>query len=120
MSLVEDLKKKTVFELKSYAKTNNIDIVGSNTKNEILEVIFNFVPVEEFSKDNEKTKDVENKAKSTEKIALYAKRNVHWTDVGVLKQGYNIVPKEDSEKWLTQKSVRLATPEEVATYYGKA
>jgi hypothetical protein len=33
--VVEEFSKKTVLELKSYAKKNNIDIVGSNTKNRI-------------------------------------------------------------------------------------
>jgi hypothetical protein len=30
-----------------------------------------------------------------------------------------LLTKEASEKWLTRKQVRLATPEELANYYGK-
>jgi hypothetical protein len=33
--------------------------------------------------------------------------------------GYNIVSNEASEKWLTHRLVRIASPEEVASYYGK-
>ena len=118
MSLIEDLKKKTVFELKAYAKANGIDLVGSNTKKEILEVIFNFVPIQEFpGRENieEKPKNI----KPEKNIGLYSIRNIHWTGVGSLNEGYNIVSKEESEKWLTRKSVRLATPEEIASYYRK-
>ena len=31
----------------------------------------------------------------------------------------NIVSKEAAEKWLKREGIRKATPEEVATYYGK-
>jgi hypothetical protein len=37
-----------------------------------------------------------------------------------LSVGYNIVSKEASEKWLTHRLVRIAQPEEVASYYAKA
>jgi hypothetical protein len=63
--------------------------------------------------------EVKNK-KESEKIALFSEKNLHWMGVGDLKSGYNIITKEAAEKWLTRKSVREATPEEVATYYGKA
>ena len=112
MSLVEELKSKTVFELKSYAKKNNIDLFGVSTKNEILEVIFSFVP-----KD---TQELVVKAKPPkEKVAIYSLRNLNWNGVGALTKGYNIVTQEDSEKWITHKAVRTATPEEVKRAYGK-
>jgi hypothetical protein len=44
MSIIEELSNKTVFELKSYAKAKNIDIYGSKTKLEILEVIASWIP----------------------------------------------------------------------------
>jgi hypothetical protein len=112
MSLIEELKSKTVFELKSYAKKNNIDLFGVSTKNDILEVIFSFVP-----KDTNKLV-VEDKTPK-EKVAVYSLRNLSWTGVGSLTKGYNIVTKEDCEKWLTHKAVRTATPEEVKRAYGK-
>ena len=112
MSLIEELKSKTVFELKSYAKKNNIDLFGVSTKNDILEVIFSFVP-------KESSELVVNKPEPTEKVAIYSVRNLHWNGVGELTKGYNIVTKKDSEKWLTNKSVRSASPEEVKRAYGK-
>jgi len=54
-----------------------------------------------------------------EKVAVYSKGNIYWNGVGSLEKGYNIVTKEASVKWLTKKSVRVATPEEVAKHYGK-
>jgi len=59
---IEELAKKTVMELKSYAKKNDIDLFGVSTK---------------------------------------------------------LLSKEASEKWITRKAVRIAQPEEVASYYGK-
>jgi hypothetical protein len=112
MSLVEELKSKTVFELKSYAKKNNIDLFGVSTKNDILEVIFSFVP-------KESSELVVDKPKPTEKVAIYSARNLHWNGVGQLNKGYNIVTKEDADKWTTNKSVRTASPEEVKRAYGK-
>jgi hypothetical protein len=112
MSLIDELNKKTVFELKSYAKKNNIDLFGVKTKNEILEVIFSFVP-----KEKEEL-IVEHKAPA-EKVAIYSLRNVNWVGVGALTKGYNIVTKEEADKWITNKSVRTATPEEVKRAYGK-
>lgn len=112
MSLIDELKSKTVFELKSYAKKNNIDLFGVTTKNDILEVIFSFVP-------KESSKLVVDKPEPTEKVAIYSVRNLSWNGVGELTRGYNIVTKKDSEKWLTNKSVRSASPEEVKRAYGK-
>lgn len=112
MSLIEELKSKTVFELKSYAKKNNIDLFGVSTKNDILEVIFSFVP-------KESSELVVGKQKPQEKVAVYSLRNLSWNGVGELTKGYNIVTQKDSEKWLTHKSVRSASPEEVKRAYGK-
>lgn len=55
----------------------------------------------------------------SDKVALLSTRNLSWSEVGNLKIGYNIVSKEASEKWLTMRGIRIATPEEVATHYGK-
>ena len=54
-----------------------------------------------------------------EKVALFSKGTIRWQDVGELTKGYNIVTKEAAEKWLTRKTVREATPQEVANFYGK-
>jgi hypothetical protein len=109
---IEELAKKTVMELKSYAKKNDIDLFGVSTKLQILEVIASFIP-------NESTEIIKEKKAEIEKVALYSDRNIYWHGLGELKVGYNIVSKEASEKWITRKAVRIAQPEEVASYYGK-
>jgi hypothetical protein len=111
MSLtVEELSKKTVMELKAYAKKNNIELFDSKTKLEILEIFASWAPNENVKKEsNKKEKD----------SAVYSTRNIFWNGVGTLKIGYNIVTSNDAEKWLTHKAVRAASPEEVARHYGK-
>lgn len=109
---MEELSTKTVMELKSYAKKNNIDLFGVKTKLEILEVIASFHP-------NISESNVKGEKKEPEKVALYSTRNIHWNGLGSLTIGYNIVSKEASEKMVTHKAVRIASPEEVASYYGK-
>ena len=108
---IEELVGKTVFELKSYAKKNNINLDGATTKIQILETIGSFIP--------DPKKEVIEPSKINEKVAIYSSKNLHWLKVGQLTPGYNIVTKGASEKWLTRKQVRLATPEELASYYGK-
>jgi len=112
MSIIEDLSKKTVMEIKSYAKKNKIDLFGATTKLHMLEVIASWTPKEEPVE----SKKVE---KEEEKVALFSERNIFWNEVGEVVRGYNIVTKEVSEKWLTHEKVRIATPQEVARHYGK-
>ena len=111
MITIEELVTKTVFELKSYAKKNNIDLYGATTKMQILETIGSFIP--------DPNKEVIEPSKTNEKVAIHSSKSLYWVKVGQLTPGYNIVTKEASEKWLTRKQVRLATPEELANYYGK-
>jgi ribosomal protein L7Ae-like RNA K-turn-binding protein len=113
MSIVEDLSKKTVMEIKSYAKKNNIDLFGVSTKAHMLEVIASWTPKEESLAEPKVEKPV------NEKVALFSERNIFWNGVGEIVKGYNIVTKEVSEKWLTTNKVRIATPQEVAKHYGK-
>jgi hypothetical protein len=113
MSIIEDLSKKTVMEIKSYAKKNNIDLFGATTKLNMLEVIASWTPREE-PKDYKKIEKPLD-----EKVALFSERNIYWNEVGEVVKGYNIVTKEVSEKWLTHEKVRMATPQEVARHYGK-
>ena len=114
MSLINDLQKMTVPQLRSYAKKNNINLDGVAKKDEILEVIFSFIPKEQ---EVIPTKEERNKPKET--VAVYSERNLSWNGVGNLIRGYNIITKEESVKWLQHKAVREATPQEVARYYGK-
>jgi len=111
MSVIEELKNKTVFELRSYAKKNNIDLFGVSKKNDILEVILCFVP--------KKEPEILSIEKTNEKVAVYSLKNISWTGLGKLTVGYNIVTKEQADQWITNKSVREATPEEVKRAYGK-
>jgi hypothetical protein len=113
---MDQLKDKTVMALKAYAKKNNIELFESNTKLEILEILASWIPPE----TTEETVEEANKTKNlTNKVALYSDRNIHMESLGALKVGYNIVSKEASEKWLTHRLVRIAQPEEVASYYAK-
>lgn len=110
MSFEKNMSKLTISELKSYAKEHNINLDGVSKKAEILEVILSFNP------DN-RPKSVSSG--TSEKVAVHSKKNLSWNGVGTISVGYNIVTKEASELWVTHKAVRLATPEEVANYYGK-
>ena len=123
---MEELAEKNIAQLKAYAKKNNIDLFGTNTKIEILEVIASFVGERPKPKQKqEKTivepvVEIKEVVDMTDKVALYSTKNIHWGNgVGALKVGYNIVSKEASEKMVTHKAVRIATPEELASYYGK-
>jgi hypothetical protein len=52
--------------------------------------------------------------KEVEKVAIHSTKNVTWSEVGKVYRGYNIVTKEQADKWLTRDHTRLATPQEVA------
>ena len=124
---MEDLADKNIAELRAYAKENNIDLYGTKTKIEILEVLASFIGEKPKPKPVKKPKvevapvvEKQEAVDMTDKVALYSTRNIHWGNgIGALKVGYNIVSKEASEKMVTHKAVRIATPEEVASYYGK-
>lgn len=112
MTLVNELKAMTVFELKSYAKKRGIDLYGINTKAEFLEVILNFVPKEEPEAKEEEPKD-------SELEVVLAPRNMYWVGVGKLKEGYNLVSKKDAQKWLKVRGVLSATASDLARSYGR-
>jgi len=113
MSFIEDFGNKTIAELRAYAKENSIDLYGTKTKRDILEVLVSFFPEEG------KPEGFVKEDKTKEKVAIYSVKNLYWNGLGSIETGYNIVTKEASEKWLTHKAVREATPEEVASHYGK-
>lgn len=48
------------------------------------------------------------------KVALFSTRNVYADGFGKINVGYNIIPKKYVDFWVTQKGIRLCTPEEVA------
>lgn len=125
VEVVEKFTKKTVPQLKAYAKKHNIDLYGTSTKEEMLEAILPFVPRKDIEevKETKPTTVVKEQKEAleipTDKMALYSERNLHWNGVGALVKGYNIVTKEASVKWLSHKAVREASPKEVARHYGK-
>jgi hypothetical protein len=105
---VENLKTKSVFEIKSFAKNNDIDLKDAKTREQMLKIL--------------EGKEVVKIAKTqnSEKVALFSDNSKHSInkEFGILKNGYNIVNKEAANWWLTRKGVRLATPHELARYYG--
>ena len=145
MSLYNVLNKKTVLELRSYCEDNGIALEANVKKAEIITMLEKYVEetglakkVQEQANLQENNKNPVNvidaaytkkepiKVVETKKIkknkgdtALYSIRNLFWSEVGELNTGYNIVTEEDAQKWLTHKSVRIATPDEVARHYGK-
>jgi hypothetical protein len=66
-----------------------------------------------------KIESKEEAPKKDSKVALWSNKNIRWTGTGSLVKGYNIVTKEAADKWLSKQGIRKATPEEIATYYGK-
>jgi hypothetical protein len=96
-------KKKT--STSSNMQKNSESVLGSKAADRALAKIV----VEE----KEESKNV------SEKIALWSNKNIRWSDVGAINKGYNIVTEGASEKWLSRDGIRKATPEEVATYFGK-
>ena len=113
---IEELSTKSVLALKSYAKKNNIELFEASTKLEILEILASWFPPEN---KEERVEEIDKAENLTNKIALYSDKNLHMDNLGALKVGYNIVSKEASEKWLTHRLVRIASPEEIASYYRK-
>ena len=57
-------------------------------------------------------------SQNTDKVAIYSTSNVRWEEVGVVYKGYNIVTKDQADKWLTRPHVREATPEEIQKALG--
>ena len=51
-------------------------------------------------------------------VAIYSPKNIYWSGVGKILKGYNIVERQNAEKWLTKPGIRIAPPEEVAEAYG--
>jgi len=96
-------KKKTTRS--SNMQKNPENVLGSRAADKALAKI--------IIEEKEEPKNI------TEKVALWSNKNIRWSDVGAVNKGYNIVTKEASEKWLSKDGIRKATPEEVATYFGK-
>ena len=86
--------------LKPTVQQNSDGVIGSATSKEMPKVTKKESPV------------------SNGKVAVFSERNLSWNGVGKLNSGYNFVGKEDAQKWIRQRGVRLATPEEVSAHCG--
>lgn len=82
---------------------------------------------EEAVKTEEKKQEAKTKAtpkpkpetkKQDDTIAIFAQGNMYQNKWGEITKGYNIVKKEAADYWLLHRTVRLATPEEVAKHFG--
>lgn len=113
ISAPEEYKEQTVISAPEPTKAPRTSNATSNDDGVITvrSAEKNYPPVKAEKKDPEV---------GNEQVAVHSAKNLHWQGVGKLKPGYNILSKEVAEKWLTNKHVREATAEEVATYYGKA
>ena len=140
---MKKLSSRTVGELKLMAREMGVDIPDGARKAQVVEAIeangdqtvitantvkpsgkptSGVLPVKEGAIGSavaEPKPKKEKKEAVKEKVALHSNKNLSWTGVGKLSRGYNFVSKENAEKWLARaKSVRAASPEEVATHYG--
>jgi hypothetical protein len=113
ISVAEDYKENTVITAPEPTKTPRTSNAKANDDGVITvrSADKNYPPV----RSEKKTPEITN-----EKVAVHSSKNLSWQGVGKLSPGYNILTKEIAEKWLTNKHVRKAEPEEVATYYGKS
>lgn len=64
-------------------------------------------------------KEIKPEVDNSEKVAIHSTKSVRWEEVGAISKGYNIVTKEQADKWLTRSHVRIATPEEVKKAFGQ-
>jgi hypothetical protein len=79
-----------------------------------------FAKIQSIKINDSTLKKLEQESKKPiAKVAVYSTKNLFKYGVGELKVGYNIVPKEHEEFWLSLDAVRSATPEEVAKEYSK-
>jgi kynurenine formamidase len=104
--------------------SNEFNNVNEETEIEIEElageasVISDSEEQEVFEEPVAKIKLPEPKVEKTDKVAVHSSRNVTWSGVGKVYNGYNIVTEDQAEKWLTRDHIRLATPQEVAKEFG--
>lgn len=61
--------------------------------------------------------NTETDSSDLQNVALWSEKSIRWGGLGSLTRGYNIVTKEAADVWLTRKGIRVANPDEVASYY---
>lgn len=99
-TIISEITEKNIVTPKSLTFVNDNNIIASKKADIAL--------ISNDSIDQKKEKN----------FPVYSDRNIHWMGIGSLSKGYNIIYKEDAEKWLSRPGVRKANPDEVATYYG--
>lgn len=100
------------------------EVISSPEPVEPAEVVPTLAPVANgvigsTTADKKSKKTASVKATKNDTVAIHSSKNVSWTGVGKISKGFNIVSKEDADKWLTRDHVRLVTPEELAKGFGK-
>lgn len=58
-------------------------------------------------------------AKEVKKVAIFSTKNVTWNGVGKVYRGYNFVPENQADKWLSRDHVRSVAPEEISRELGE-
>lgn len=85
---------------------------------EVLEDTVEDVPVVEDLPKVEKKESAKASVEANDDVALFTDGNIYQSKWGELSKGYNVVKKEAAAFWLPHRTVRLATPEEIAKHYG--
>jgi len=65
-----------------------------------------------------KKETVAPKKSKEQKAAIHSTKNLNWPGVGQVSKGYNIIPKDKLEQWLSRDHIREATPQEIAEEFG--
>jgi hypothetical protein len=82
-----------------------------------LDVLYEEVVEDILEKKAAEVKE-NTKPEDNDTVAVFAEGNISQAKWGELSKGYNIIKKEAADFWLAHRTVRLATPEEVAKHYG--
>jgi hypothetical protein len=111
ISVVEEAEEKNVISSSSQKRTKPSDFAAG-----ITDVAGGVIGTGAVKRKPSSKK--QNEEAKPDKVAVHSSRNVSWAGVGKVYRGYNIVTKEQADKWLTRGHIRLATPEEVAQEFG--
>ena len=119
---VEDIKEEIIPQVDTVEEKQeviNAAVEGTGSEPQVLGNVFGAIGTTTKAPTQEPKKSSTKKAKKEDTVAIHSTKNVTWPGVGKVYVGYNIVGKEESEKWLTRSHIRIATPEEVAREFGK-
>ena len=99
-----ELSEMTAAQLREHAQLKGIDVSKARSKTALVKAI-------ESASEPEQEKP---------KVALYTDHNLFHPRLGRLPRGYNVLDHEEADIWLKAvgERVRVATPQEVAAFYG--